>query len=204
LENHKAPVKEEMKNFLQVGLHTYAPALVALSEFRRQVRSRLQTVLDEFSMQFSGLGLSVADLKLVGTKLDAPDLGRESPWIGLRKSQGAELITGYFVQWELGEPKDKQLWVGVDIYLGIRADRNRLFAALQKRHSPLGKSELEQSSEGSSLLSAYCDPDLFFSFDEPFRTLIEEWVGLLSGVGGIQPFLSAAAIPLVQQNNEEN
>jgi hypothetical protein len=76
---HEPVVNEEMKKFLQEGLHTYAPALVALSEFRRQLRSRMQTVLDEFSIQLSELGLSVADLKIEGAKLDDPDLSEKCP-----------------------------------------------------------------------------------------------------------------------------
>ena len=194
MENHRPEVKEEMRQFLQEGLRTYAPALVALSEFRRQIRLRLQTVLDEFSIQFSGLGLSVADLGPAGVKLDDKDLGETTSWIGLRKNHGAELYTGCHVEWNLEEPKDQQVWVGVWIYVGIRSDRDRLFGALQKQRSPLSKTEYEQYADGSPYLSSYCDSDLFYNFDQTFRTLIEEWVGLLSGVGGIQPFLSAAAI----------
>jgi hypothetical protein len=191
-----------MKTFLQEGLRTYAPALVALSEFRRQIRSRLRTVLDEFSIPFSALGLSVADLRLKGAKLDDSDLGESSSWIGLEKNHGAELYTGYHVQWDLEEPNDEQVWVGVWISVGTRADRDRLFAAFQKQRSPLSKTDLEQYSDGSPYLSAYCDSDLFYSFDETFRILIEEWLGLLSGIGGIRPFLSAGSAPLIPPDND--
>ena len=191
-----------MKKFLQEGLHTYAPALVALSEFRRQIRSRLQTVLND-SIPFSKLGLSVADLRPSGPKLDDSDLGENSSWLGLKKNHGAELYTGCEVQWDLEEPKDKQVWVGVWIYMGrIRTDRDRLFGALQKQRSPLSKTDLEQLPDGSSYLSSYCDSDLFYSFDETFRSLIEEWSGLLSGIGGIQPFLTAASAQLIQPDTD--
>jgi hypothetical protein len=69
-----------------------------------------------------------------------------------------------------------------------------LVGALQKQRSPLTQTDLEQFPDGSPYLSSYCDSDLFASFDQTFRALIEEWVALLSAVGGIQPFLSTAAI----------
>lgn len=203
MAGHRPVINEEMKTFLQEGLHTYAAAFVALSEFRRQIRSRLQIVLDEFSIQFSRLGFSVADLKPSGDKLDDPDLGEKASWIGLQKNYGSELYTECHVEWNLDEQKDKQVWVGVSIYVGkLRSDRDRFFVALQKQRSPISKTDLEQMTNGSAYLSSYCDSDLFHSFDEPFRTLIEEWVGLLSGVGGIQPFLSAAAAPLIRPEND--
>lgn len=204
MESHRSAVTEEMKKFLQEGLYAYAPALAALSEFRRQIRSRMQTVLDGFETQFAGLGLSVADLKPAGVKLDDQDLGENGSWIGLRKSHGAALYTGYYVQWDLEEPKDIQVWVGTWIYAGSRADRDRLFGALQKKRSPLSKMDLEQNLDGSPDLSFYCDSDLFYCFDEAFRTLIEQWVGLLTSVGGIKPFLSAVAATLIQQGNQED
>jgi hypothetical protein len=183
-----------MKKFLQEGLNTYAPALLALSEFRRQIRSRLQSVLEEFSIQFSGLGISVADLKPDGPKLDDHELDETSSWIGLQKNHGAELYTACNVEWNLGNPKGEQVWVSIWIYVGIRSDRDRLFGALQKQRSPSSKADLERYSNGTSALSSYCDSDRFHSFDQTFRTLVEEWVELLSGVGGVQPFLSAAAV----------
>jgi hypothetical protein len=194
LDSHRPEVTEEMKKFLQEGLRTYAPALIALSEFRRQIRSRLQTVLDEFSMKFSRLGLSVSDLRPAGVKLDDEDLGQDTSWIGLKKNHGAELYTDFHVQWNLEEPKDEQVWVGVSIYVGVRSDRDRLFGALQKQRLPSSETDLVQYADGSPYLSRYCESDLFYTFDQTFRMLIEEWVGLLSGVGGIQPFLSTAAV----------
>lgn len=148
--------------------------------------------------------MSVADLKPAGVKLDDQDLGENGSWIGLRKSHGAALYTGYYVQWDLEEPKEKQVWVVTWIYVGIRADRDRLFGALQKQHSLLSKTDLGQNSERSSELTFYFDSDRFYGFDEVFRTLIEEWVGLLTSVGGIKPFLSAAAATLIQQGNQED
>jgi len=47
---------DEEKTFLQEGFNNYAPALLALAEFRRRIASRLQNVLDEFSSRFDELG----------------------------------------------------------------------------------------------------------------------------------------------------
>src|ERR1035438_8183447 len=199
---HEPVVNEEMKKFLQEGLHTYAPALVALSEFRRQLRSRMQTVLDGFSMQLSELGLSVADLKIEGAKLDDPDLSENCAAIQLRMNDGAGLYASWYVEWDLDLPKGEQVWVGVWIYVGKRADRDRLFGDLQKQRPSQSKAHLEQYRDGTSHLFSYCDSDRFYSFDETFRALIEEWVGLLSGVGGIQPFLSTAPAPPIQPDND--
>ena len=69
MKSHSPILTEEMKTFLQEGLEKYAPALLALSEFRRQVGSKLQAVLDESSSQFLELGLSVADLKAIRSKI---------------------------------------------------------------------------------------------------------------------------------------
>ena len=179
--------------FLQEGLETYEPALLALSEFRRQVRSRLQTVLDEYSTEFSELGLSIDNLKLKGGNLDDQDLAARSSSIVLEKNHGGELYTNYHVSWDLGQQKDTQVRVGAWVWVGIRADRDRLFGALQKQRSLLKKAHLAQDRNGLSRLFLYCDPDSFYNIDDDFRTLIEEWVGLLSGIGGIQPFLSAVA-----------
>ena len=194
---------EEMKSFLQEGLRMYAPALVALSEFRRQIQSRMQVVLDEFSIQFSEIGLSIADLKPASEKLDDPTLGANSASIRLRKTYGAALYAGYYVAWDLGEAKGKQVWVGAWVYVGKRADRDRLFGALQKQHAALSKTDLEQDpDDGSPVLYSYCDPEFFYSFNETFRALVEEWVELLSSVGGIQPFLSGVSAPVTQADND--
>jgi hypothetical protein len=199
---HKPAVNEEMKKFLQDGWRTYGDALLALSEFRSQVRSRLQAVLDEFSRSFSGLGLSVADLKLQSAWLDDPDLSGYSTGVWLKKHHGADLYSGCSVEWDLGKPKDEQVWVGVWIYAGkVRTDRDRFFDALQKQRSPLSKTDLEKDPDGSAILSSYCDPDLFYSFDETFRTLIEEWVGLISG-DDIKPLLQTLTAPLVHSDDK--
>jgi hypothetical protein len=199
---HKPVVSEEMKQFLQDGRLTYGDALLALSEFRRQVSSRLQTVLDEFSTSFSGLGLSVADFKLVSEKLDDPKLSGSDYGVWLKKHHGADLYSGCSVEWDVGEPKDEQVWVGVWIYAGkVRTDRDRFFDALQKQRSPLSKTDLEKGPDGSSILSSSCDPDQFYSFDETFRTVIKEWVGLLSG-DDIKPFLHTPSAPQIQPDDE--
>jgi hypothetical protein len=98
LEGHKRVVTEEMKKFLQEGLHNYGPTCLALSEFRRQVRSRLQTVLDEFSTEFTDLGISVADLRPVGMKLDDSGANEKSSGIELKKNHGAEIHSGYYMR----------------------------------------------------------------------------------------------------------
>jgi hypothetical protein len=187
-------MNDELRTFLQEGLRTYPPALVALSEFRRQVRTGLQAVLEEFSIQFAELGLPLADLRPYGAKLDDGDLSETSVRIGLRRNYGAELYSGYEVGWDLDEPKNRQLWVSAWVYVGVRSDRDRLFSALQKEHSPLGSIELKQDSEGTSWLSAYRDPDSFHTFGLDFRSVIQQWVSLLTDVGGVRPFLTARAI----------
>ena len=199
---YRPAMSEEMKSFLQEGLGTYAPAVAALSEFRRQIQSRMQAVLDDFETQFSEIGLSVADLKLRGEKLDSPVLGGNSAEITLRGNRSAEPYSAYYIQWELDQPKGKQVWVGAWVSASKRADRDRLFGALQKQHSASSKTDLEQYSDGTPDLSRYCDLDRFYGFEETFRSLIEEWVRLLSAVGGIQPFLSGASAPVTQADSD--
>lgn len=183
-----------MKTFLQEGLQNYAPALVAISEFRRQIRLKLQAVLNDFSRQFSDLGLSVTDLRPTGPKLDDGDLAENTSWIGLGKNYSADLSVGYEIQWDVDEPKDQRVWVEAWVYVGTRAERDRLFATLKQRKSPLSGTDLEQLPDGSPWLSAYCSSDLFCNFDDTFRSLIEEWLELISGAGGVKPFLSTTAI----------
>lgn len=194
-------VSEEMKAFLQEGLYTYAPALVALSEFRRQIRSRLQTVLEEFSTELSAIGLSIDNLKLKAAPLDNESLDATSWWIELDKNWGGQTYVNYHVLWDKKNQKDMQVRVGAWIWLAIRTDRNRLFSALQKRQSLLKQTHLVQDRNGLSRLVFYCNPDSFSSIEDAFRTLMEEWVGLLSSVGGVPPFLAANA-PLADSPSE--
>ena len=177
---------EEMKQFLQDGLRNYAPALVAVSEFRRQVRSRLQAVFDEFSADLSGLGLSASELRPVAAKLDGPSLDERSSSVELERNY-PELSIGCYLKWDLRASTDKQVWVGAYIYLKLRADRDRLYAELKKQPSE-SKTVLFQSSARSSHLLAYVDADAFQAFDETFRALVEEWMRLLSS-DGIRRFL---------------
>lgn len=201
METRKPKMTDEMKDFLHEGLRNYAPALLAMSEFRRQVGSRLQGVLDDSSTQFASLGLSVVDWKLAGVKLDDANLNQNSSWIGLRKTHSAELYSGCGVEWDLDEPKTEQVWTEIWVSAGrTRADRDRLFSSLQKQRSPESKTVLDQYSDGSARLYSYCDPDLFFGFDDTFRSLIEEWAAILSGAGGIQPYLSNSSATLIQQD----
>jgi hypothetical protein len=195
-----------MRKFLQEGMQAYPAALVALSEYRQQVRSRLQAVLEEFSIQLAELGLSIADQRPAGPKLDDTNLSESGSWIGLRKNHGASLETGCHVEWDLEKQKEKQLWAGVWVYVGARPARDRLFSALQKCHSTSSKTDLTQYPDGSPYLSVYCDPDSFDNFDENFRALLEEWVQILSAAGGIRPFLSPAAASRLHDGatNEES
>lgn len=198
MERHKPAITEEMKQFLQEGLRLYPPAVVALSEFQRQVRSRLQYVLDEFSEQFSELGLPVANLKPYESVRNEPDL-RKGTGIGLVKSQGTQLYVYYFIKWDLEKPKEKQAWVAVEIWLNKADSRNRLFSALQQQRSGLTSVNLAQISGGefggSSHLSSHCDSDQFYTFDDTFRTLLEDCLKLFQGIGGLEPFLTAGPDP---------
>jgi len=181
LERDKKVVTEEMKAFLQEGLLNYAPACVALSEFRRQVKVRLQSVLDDFSTQFEELGLTTADLKLETAKLDSTDLAEESSYIQLKKAHGGGIYSAYFVEWNITNEINQQLFVGTWIYLPkTRADRDHFFGELTKLHKSRSGTELSQTSDQSSMLTAYVAMDHFHQFEEPFRALIEEWTGLLS------------------------
>ena len=116
-------------------------------------------------------------------------MNEKSSWIGLKKNQGAGLESGCNIEWDLEQSTGKQLWVTIWIYVGRRADRDRLFSALahEKGRLPESKTVFERSG-GSASLSSYLDLDLFYSFDATFQTLIQEWEELLRGVGGIQPF----------------
>jgi len=193
--NSRSPtLTTEMKTFLQEGLNNYARALVALSEFRRQVTAKFENVLDDFSSRFAELGLPVTDLKFFGSKLEDRELWEKSAWIGLKKNYGNGLHSGCYVMWDFDLPEREQLFVSIWVYTGgNRADRNRLFDAVQKVHAT-NATELEQESDGSAVLSAYCDKGLFYNFDATLRILIEEWVTILSNVeGGLRQYLPTKA-----------
>jgi hypothetical protein len=192
LESNKSSGSEEIKAFLREGLRSYAPALAALSEFRRQIQVTIQAALSDFSPQFSGLGLSVGDLKLVRAKVDDQGLPASSFKIELQKNHGNELYTGYYLAWNSERPREWQVQVGAWIYAGVRTDRDRLFGALKERRLSSKGAELEQNSVGSAVLFSYCDPDAFDAFGDDFRTLIRDWVEILASVGGVRPFLSTA------------
>lgn len=178
-----------MKTFLQDGLLTYAPALVAVSEFRRQIQSKLRTVLEEKSTQFSESGLPINNLILKSAHLDDQNLAESWFSIELEKNYGNELYANYHVICNLEKPKDRQVRVGAWIWAGTRPDRNRLFSALQNQQSHLKKTHLQQDQNGLSRIVLYCDPDRFYSIEDDFRTLIEEWLELLSNIGGIGMFI---------------
>jgi hypothetical protein len=193
LEIQRPVVSEEMKTFLQEGLHTYAPALVALSEFRRQIRSRLQTVLEEFSTELLEVGLSIDNLRLKAAPLEKENLTPTLWSLELENNWGGETYINYYVKCDMEKPKDKKVQVGAWVWLPIREDRNRLFGALQRKRSHSNETDLIQDRDGISRLAAYCNPDAFSSIEETFRNLITEWVELLSSVGRIRPFVLADA-----------
>jgi len=195
LEDYKLIESEGMKAFLQAGLDAYAPSLVALSEFRRQIRTRLQTVLAEFTIQLADLGLPVDGLTLKATQLDNEDFADDAFSIVLWKNHGDELYSYYRVVWKSDEQqRDKQVSVGAWVYVRTRSDRDRLFRALaQNRSLPSKHTNLRQLSDGTSELLYHFDPNIFFDLGDHFRAMIQEWVGLLTAVGGVQPFLSNAA-----------
>ena len=184
---------DEEKAFLQEGFNNYAPALLALAEFRRRIASRLQNVLDEFSSRFDELGLSITGLTVAFSKLHDQNLGDKKAWIGLNKNYGAGLDLYYYVQWNFDKPERKQLWVRVWFPGGNRVDRNRLFSAMHRIHSLDSATELKQESDGI-YLTAYCDAATFHNFDATFRTMVEEWIRLLSAIeGGLHKYLPSKA-----------
>ena len=148
--------------------------------------------------------MPVENHKLVSVKLDGTNLDLSSSYVSLRKDYGNKLMTSFYVEWDLSEPKGDEVWFGFWISVGFRADRDRLFAALQKQRLPSSKTFLEQFSDGTPLLWSSCDKEIFSSFRDVFRTLVAEWIALLSGIGGVQPFLSAAGTPPSRQENDEN
>ena len=166
MENDEAVKSDETRTFLQEGFHSYAPALVAVSEFRRLI-----------------------SLKLKRLQLDDVDLSLNAGSVELEKILNARFYTNYHVTWHTDGPKEKQVRVGVFVWTDKKEKRNSLFKALQKEQKLLKKARLSQDQNGLSRLALYCDSDLFPRIDEPFRALVEEWIELLAGIGGIQPFL---------------
>jgi len=191
MDSNTSAGSEQMKVFLQEGLSNYAPALVALSEFRRQIQATMLTVLGEFSASFSELGLSIENLKLVRANLDDQNLKANSFMVDLKKDYGGGLSAGYYVAWDSEKPAETQVQIAAWVYLGTRPNRDGLFAALTERRTLPNDTELEQNSYGTTVLVSFCNPVDFFAFGDSFRTVIEEWVDLLSAVGGVGPFLSA-------------
>ena len=190
MENDEAVKSNEIRTFLQEGFLSYAPALVAVSEFRRLIGLKLQGVLDESATRLSDLGLGIdSGLKLKRLQLDDVDLSLNAGSVELEKILNARCYTNYHVTWHTDGPKEKQVRVGVFVWTDKKEKRNSLFKALQKEQKLLKKARLSQDQNGLSRLALYCDSDLFPRIDEPFRALVEEWIELLAGIGGIQPFL---------------
>ena len=74
MEIDEAVKTDETIMFLQEGFHGYAPALVAVSEFRRLIGLKLQGVLDESATRLSDLGLGIdSGFKLKRLQLDDGD-----------------------------------------------------------------------------------------------------------------------------------
>jgi hypothetical protein len=190
MENDESVKNDETRTFMQEGFHSYAPALVAVSEFRRLISLKLQGVLEESSTRLSDLGLGIeGGLKLKRPTLDDVNLSVSHGSIELEKSQNARFYTNYHVTWHTDGPKEKQVRVGVFVWTDKKEKRNGLFKALQKKQNLLKNAKLSQDQNGLSRLALYCDSDLFPTVEEPFRALVEEWIELLAGIGGIQPFL---------------
>lgn len=184
---------EEMKQFLQDGLEQYAPALLAVSEFRRQVFSRMQEVLDEYSSALAEVGLPNDELKPVGAKLDYSSLAENGSSIALQQNLGNGRYNQYRVEWDWSENDGEQLWAGAWIYLAKKPDRERLYAALEGRQ-PGTKTHLQQFNDGTSDFYRCFDPKDFHSFDQVFRALVIDLIEILSSVGGIQRFGSGEVV----------
>ena len=188
MENNESVVSEQMKNFLNEGLRTYAPALAAISEFRRQIQTRLLTVLDDYSPELSRLGLAVDNLRFLDAKVDDLDSSADRFLIGLEKNYGGELYAGYHVECNMEQQENPRVCVGAWVYVGTRAGRDHLFQIIQEKRLLPSKTHLVQDRNGKSRLFLPCDPGSFFNINEVFRSLIEDWVGLLKTVGGIHEF----------------
>jgi hypothetical protein len=176
------PLTEEMKTFLQDGFTNYAPALVAISEFRRQVRTKLQAVVDNFSEQLEKLGLPTGNLKPTPSELDKESLTEMDGLIGIRSTQGT--AQGYYVRWIMDRPAGEQTWIAAWVYASSREERSRLADAVRKAPKENG-TELKFTTQ-TVCLSAYFDPDSFYEFDKPFLILMEKWIDLLTSLGGIR------------------
>lgn len=187
MDGHKEQTTDEMKQFLQEGVNTYAPAALAMAEFRRQVRSQLQSVLDDSKSQFTELGIDLSALNY-DSNFDDPDATSTSWFVGLRKDQG-RLWGSYYLEWDSEGKEGQKLWVATNLWLKSRQSRIKLFDALRQHPVPLSF-EIKQGDTGGSLITSYCDEREFYTFPETFRTLIEEWLALLTAIGGIQQFLT--------------
>jgi len=189
MEKQQTAVTDEIKNFLQTGLRTYAPGCLALAEFRRQVLSRMQSVLDESSEAFTALGLPVSNLRPVDQKLDDPDIDKTSWQIAFKTNHGDGLYSGYSVVCQLEETPDQQIWVEAWIYFGKKTDRDQLFRALKQVPSEAGFF-LEQFSDGTPQMICYGNPESFCQISETFRGLVQQWLRVLKSAGGITPYLT--------------
>lgn len=127
-------------------------------------------------------------------------------WIGLKKHYGAEIHSGFWVQWDSDKPEGEQLLVGATIYgRRTRLVRNRFYRAAQKCHLETSAADLEQDSDGSVLFTLYCDAATFSNFDATFRTLVEGWTGILSNIdGGLQQYLPTRTVMSVSGEVEEH
>ena len=125
MENDEAVKSDETRTFLQEGFHSYAPALVAVSEFRRLISLKLQGVLDESATRLSDLGLGIdSGLKLKRLQLDDVDLSLNAGSVELEKIVNARFYTNYHVTWQTDGPKEKQVRVGVWVWTDKKEKRN--------------------------------------------------------------------------------
>lgn len=185
-------VSNELTQFLQEGIASYAPASLAIAEFETQVRLRLQNVLDDFSEKFETLGLDITSLNEFASTVEELKIDSKVAYVGFRKNYSSGLFAKYWVEWNLDNREGEQLYVYALLYAGPkRPNRERLYKALTTIKLAT-QCHLEQASDGSACIYSYCPTDKFYNFGENFRDLIEEWCGLLTAMGGVRQFCSPA------------
>jgi hypothetical protein len=183
-----AQMTDELKNFLQQGFHAYGNALVAIAEFRRQISSPIREVLEEFSVPLSELGLSVDGFKLKRAPMDDGEISASYGSIELEKNSSGHFYANYHILWDLEMPKETQVAVGVWAWASTRPLRDSLYADLQKEKAVLKNATLRKDPNGLSRLVLYIDPNQFYRVHEHFRLLLEDWVELITRIGGVARF----------------
>jgi hypothetical protein len=184
-------MESEVKAFLEEGLKGYARALVALTEFRRRLKDKMISVLENFGTRLADIGLPIDGLKLEKLYLDELNPSATAAKIVLLPNQNVPFFTNYHINWDAKWAKDTRIRVGVYIWAKDPTKRSILYAALRPRQGSLKKATLSQDPNGLSRLAIYCDADLISTIEEPFRILVEDFVELLEGVDGIRRLLTS-------------